>query len=476
MRDEIVFPDEMWRSRVASVPRPQCVNLVWFVLDKVYVVRFFNPGWLVMEAWMLAQPAGLNSTAQVSLHSRLHLMMQILKNLTRLKYLIKDAPYHSLDQMYGYLKLYVNSGFHKSHLKKKSLAEIRRDKLIRHLSESIPASSNKIGDASAYKNNRPLRVAFTINALKGVAGSEIWLSQMSKELHQRNIGCMIYTPNLGQQAEKIKLHGIYVTSTVADVIDFNPSLIHLQHASNKNIQKLINRLDNKKPIFNLIHGVAPTLELPYINDSRVIRYGAVSRLVAAKAAFLTCLSPGNINLLKNFFTQRTIPYNKIDIPRRAAIVSSKVSPRQFELYKAIFEELSIKLDVYGNKLSNEIWDYSVIANEYDFFLCTGKTAIDILGFGKPVILLEENLLGPAVVDENIRFLSNMNFALASPLVEAVELGGENILPALKQEIARLQSTDVVKTNNYLLENNSIDVVVNQLIGIYSAMLEPFQVR
>ena len=428
-----------------------------------------------MEAWILAQPAGLNSTARISLHSRLRLMMKILKNLTRLRYLIKDAPYHSLGQLYRYMQLYLNSGFHKSHLKKKSLAEIRRDKLIRRLSEGIPASSNKIGVPSARKGNIPLRVAFTINALKGIAGSEIWLSQMSKELHQRNIDCMIYTPNPGPQAEKIKRQGIHVTSNAAEVIGFNPGLIHLQHASNAKIQQLINWLDNQKPIFNLIHGVAPTLELPYINDSRVISYGAVSRLVAAKVAFLTGLSPGNINLLKNFFTQRTIPCNKVDVPRRAAIVSSKVSPRQFESYKAMFEELSINLDVYGNKLSNEIGDYSVIANDYDFFLCTGKTAIDILGFGKPVILLEENLLGPAVVDENIRFLSNMNFALASPLVEAVELGSENILPALKREIARLQSTDAVKTNNYLLENNSIDVIANQLTGIYSTMVETLQV-
>ena len=451
------------------------MNLLWFVLDGVYVVRFFNSGRPVMEAWILAQPAGLNSTARISLHSRLRLMMKILKNLTRLRYLIKDAPYHSLGQLYRYMQLYLNSGFHKSHLKKKSLAEIRRDKLIRRLSEGIPASSNKIGVPSARKGNIPLRVAFTINALKGIAGSEIWLSQMSKELHQRNIDCMIYTPNPGPQAERIKRRGIHVTSNAAEVIGFNPGLIHLQHASNAKIQQLINRLDNQKPIFNLIHGVAPTLELPYINDSRVISYGAVSRLVAAKVAFLTGLSPGNINLLKNFFTQRTIPCNKVDVPRRAAIVSSKVSPRQFESYKAMFEELSVKLDVYGNKLSNEIGDYSVIANDYDFFLCTGKTAIDILGFGKPVILLEENLLGPAVVDENIRFLSNMNFALASPLVEAVELGSENILPALKREIARLQSTDAVKTNNYLLENNSIDVIANQLTGIYSTMVETLQV-
>jgi hypothetical protein len=83
-----------------------------------------------------------------------------------------------------------------------------------------------------------------------------------------------------------------------------------------------------------------------------------------------------------------------------------------------------------------------------------------MGFGKPVILLEQNLLGPAVISENIKFLSDMNFALSSPLVDVVELDDGRALNILRDEINKLQKNEFHKNQRILLRENSLVTAVN----------------
>jgi hypothetical protein len=199
-------------------------------------------------------------------------------------------------------------------------------------------------------------------------------------------------------SERATSNRIAVTSNISEVLKFNPNLVHLHHASNKDIFKLIQNLDKRIPIFNLIHGVAPVLCHPFLDESRKVVYGAVSKLAVESTSFITGISVNKIYLLKNFSPPHNIVLTENSFDRgRVAIVSSKVKMSNAIKWSKLFKELSIDLDFYGNKSSNIVLDYSDITNQYDFFLCTGKTAIDIMGFGKPVMLLEENLLGPAVV-------------------------------------------------------------------------------
>jgi hypothetical protein len=390
----------------------------------------------------------------------------LLKKILSIKYFIKAAPLCSLSSLVSYFEIFILFGFYTGFLKKKSLVEVRQDKFINYLSKKLRNEAHPVECTFVINRKLGIKVLFTINAFEGIGGVEQWLYQMTSELKARGVEILIFTGITGMMSDKATAKGIPVTSTISEALEFKPDLIHLHHSSSRHISSLLKSIDKNIPIFNLVHGVAPTLCMPFIDKTRRIEYGAVSKLAVQYTSFLTRVSVNRIYLLKNFFTQKSISYAPGFTKQKAAIISSKVPEFYADKWSKLFQKLSIELDVYGNRRNNKIWDYSDVIAQYDFILCTGKTAIDIMGFGKPVILLEQNLLGPAVISENIKFLSDMNFSLASPLVDAVELDDGRALNILKDEINKLQKNEFYKNQKILLRENSLVTAVNQLIQIY----------
>lgn len=396
-------------------------------------------------------------------------MNKVFKKLIRVKYLLKDAPLKSVKDLKKFLYIYLSFGYHQNHLKRKSISEIRKDKLVVLLSKNLPHSSiNK--NLIDNNDNKNIKVLFTINALNGIGGTEMWLSQIIEKLQSSGLRSLIYTPIKGNLYESLLQKKYQLTDSISEALNYAPSVIHLQHHNNPQITKLINLFDNKTPIFNLSHGIAPILELPYINQSRRIEYGAVSHLVASKIAFLLKKDINQIHLTKNFFTQQHISsVNKITT-RNIAVVSTKTNKRSCDRLSTILKSLGYELSIYGDSPQSFIKDYRDVIDKHELFFATGKTAIDILGYGKKVLLFEGNLVGPAVLSSNVEFISNMNFALASPLVEAKDVFSENISAVIKEKIESLVNDDDTPRVDYLLKNNSIDVVSYQLIQIYNQLL------
>ena len=398
--------------------------------------------------------------------------MYLLAELRSFKYFIKGMPTQSLKEFLKYFETFFYFRFYGGYLKGKSLVQVRNNKFIRFLSKKILEHPDSIWGEYRRANDKNLRVVFTINAFKGIGGVEVWLYQMALELKKRGVKLLIYTKIIGAMSERATSTGIAVTSNISEVLKFKPNLVHLHHASNKDIFKLIQTLDKRIPIFNLIHGLVPVLCQPFLDESRKVAYGAVSKLAVESTSFITGISVNKIYLLKNFSPPQNIALTENSFDRgRAAIISSKVKMSYANKWSKLFKELSIDLDFYGNESSNMVLDYSDIINQYDFFLCTGKTAIDLMGFGKQVMLLEENLLGPAVVSGNFQFLSDMNFSLVNPLIDVIELDEMGILEKLKSNISRIKINNVEENNLTLFRENSLELATDHLISIYTSMIE-----
>ena len=139
-------------------------------------------------------------------------------------------PYKSPSRISKFLNRYVKSGYYPNYIKGKTLEEIRSDKFIRFLIENYVATHLKnIGTPDSFLPNierRSLKIAFTINKLIRIGGTENWLREISKELHHQNIELMIYTPSQGSISTELKLNGITVTSQSEDVFKFKPSYLH----------------------------------------------------------------------------------------------------------------------------------------------------------------------------------------------------------------------------------------------------------
>jgi hypothetical protein len=390
----------------------------------------------------------------------------MLKKIISFKYFLQDIPLKSLKDLKLFLWMYFTFGFHEKHLKRKNLSEIRKDKLIVHLSNNLPSLYTKKNLIESNYNDK-VKILFTVNALNGTGGTEMWLSQILEKLESIGLNTLVFTPIEGKLYQSLLQKEYALTSSITEAYNFAPSVIHLQHYNNPQIKKLINLFDDTTPIFNLSHGVAPTLELPYINEHRRIEYGAVSRLVAAKIAFLVKKNINQIHLTKNFFNQQYIPSNTKVRTGKYAVVSTKSGKKSTNRLSEILKELGHDLSVYGDSPERFITDYRQVIDKYDLFFATGKTALDILGYGKKVILFEDNMLGPAVLSSNLELLSNMNFALASPLIEAENIFNQNISTLIKQKLQSFTNDDEILRADYLLKNNSINAVSNELIQIYN---------
>jgi hypothetical protein len=244
--------------------------------------------------------------------------------------------------MVRYVNVFLKFGFHPNGLKGMSLIEIRKDRFIGHLSQNISIKSAHFLHNKNQVESRKIKILFTINSFRGIGGTEIWLLQMLNELSSRGMQCLVFTSHIGEVSTLVSDKSILVTSKISDVILFNPDLIHLQHANNKNISGMLSQLDRKIPIFNLVHGVVPTLELPYQHGGRHIVYGAVSCLSAEKVRFLVEKDKKEVHLIKNFFCQNEIPAPEVGLFLTAAVVSSKISSKQMYQWANLFKKIGIE--------------------------------------------------------------------------------------------------------------------------------------
>jgi hypothetical protein len=81
--------------------------------------------------------------------------------------------------------------------------------------------------------------------------------------------------------------------------------------------------------------------MPFIDKTRRIEYGAVSKLAVQYKSFLTRVSANRIYLLKNFFTQKSISYAPEFTKQKAAIISSTVPEFYADKWSKLFRKLSI---------------------------------------------------------------------------------------------------------------------------------------
>ena len=314
----------------------------------------------------------------------------------------------------------------------------------------------------------PQRLLLTNSTIGGRSGTEVWLYEMCRWLSSKGIDVLVFAPNLNNTNPQT-LSLVPHTSSVPEATRFKPDLIHLQHAGHHKIFNLLEHLESV-PIFNLLHGISDQIELPLHPKNSRILYGGVSRLICSKTAFLT---QQKTLLLKNF-TNRRATIKTPKPPLSAAIVSTKTTSKSIKRLKEIFSFHQNTVKVFGHNSGSFIWDYDspeTGLNNCDIALCSGKTVIDLLGMGLNIMLYEDELLGPVVTEKNYTFLSDMNFALASEAVPAV-----NIFSADSEIWVQTQLQKILKINTQNLadlrnQENTIEVVGKQLLLAYSTLMK-----
>jgi hypothetical protein len=389
--------------------------------------------------------------------------------IKKLRFMVKDFPLLKVSEWLPYIINLLRYGYHKNHIRHQSISDVREDRFIKHLSHILFEDGYLVDLQPLDREDRLHlnKVLITNSAIGGRSGTEVWIYEMYRWLKSNGLDVMVYAPHINHQNPET-LRGLKYTTCRSEAERFRPDIIHVQHAGNQDVLRLV-KLIKDVPIFNLLHGIADQIEAPMVDSKRMVVYGGVSRLICRKLSFLT---RKKVILLKNF-TDNALDFRQIVKPRRAVIVSTKISHGARSRLENLFGEFGISIDAFGHDSKSFIWGYESTKESlraYDFALCTGKTVIDMLGLGVNVMLSEGGVIGELVTAENYDHLSDMNFALASNAVPAVEAFSGNAQNWVKNQLKKMAEINIDCIQAKRGEENSIDLIGRKLLSVYSSLM------
>jgi len=390
--------------------------------------------------------------------------------LRKLKFAFKDFPLREVGNWYPYVNNYLRYGFHKNHIRQQSIAQIRSDRFVRYLTEKLAHAGTELSEQETGDERErylPKRILLTNSTIGGRSGTEVWVYEMVHWLEAQGAEVLVYAPNLNHKNPD-SLNSVRHTTSQKEALDFAPDLVHAQHAGHRQVGRLLDKM-KAYPTFNMIHGIADQLELPIRpGKHRRLCYGGASLLICAKASFITGTETA---LLKNF-AESINDFRPARQPRKAMTISTKIGQETRDRLEELLRQQNIAYSGFGHSPSTFIWDYDEAAemlSAYDVVLCTGKTAIDFLGRGFHVMLCEGPLLGPIVTDKNYRLLSDMNFALASSLIPAVNIFSDEASTWLKDQMDQIPDIDTRRLQQMRDSENTLNRVGQHLLEIYASL-------
>ena len=251
-----------------------------------------------------------------------------------------------------------------------------------------------------------LRVCLTNHALDNYAGSELWTSDVAKFMVGQGIPVLAYSSVLGNVSDAMIAAGVRATSSIEDVIDFAPTILHVNHF--RAAEELIGRLNGSAAVINMIHGLLPRPGMP--GYAGVDCYACASIASKAKTHRLTGVPWDAIELHPNFFDEER--FRAVRNPGhsgKALLFSSKTPPDHRERLRRILAPLGFFLDHigYGAQSTSEP---EKLLPRYEVVFATGRSAIEAVASGCRVILWDCGIVGPIVVSANFWACVLSNFS------------------------------------------------------------------
>ena len=268
-----------------------------------------------------------------------------------------------------------------------------------------------IGQSPARTNWR-LKIALSNHGLQNRGGSELWTADIADFLVRHGAEIIVYAPVLQDVAKSITATtGAPVTSSIADVQDFSPDILHVQHFSA--VKPLVDALrPSPTKVVNMCHGLLPRLELPQPDAQN---YCAVSLAIKTMVCLMTDSPWQSVPVLPNFFDERRyLGEHREKRQPRALLFSRRATPRQIATLRDSFAAAGLPLDFAG--LKGEVERPEDILPRYEVVLAVGRSAVEALASGCRVILWDQGVIGPAVSASNFWQCVALNFALPSRLL------------------------------------------------------------
>lgn len=304
-----------------------------------------------------------------------------------------------------------------------------------------------------------MRVVLTNIALDGFSGSELWTAEIARFLRSAGVEVIVFSNKLGKIAKRISDGGIAVTSSIEEIAEFSPTLLHVNHY--EAVCELVTRLAGRTRIINMIHGLLPRPGLP--GYSHVDRYCSASIASKAKVHALTGAPWADIDILPNFFDEDR--FKSIGNPARidkSLIFSSHTEPQHRDRLQ---QATRIEFDHIGNGATPtdepERW-----LPQFDVVFAVGRSAIEALASGAHVVLWDAGICGPAVTPDNFWQCVTANFALAANVLPWHFINHDGAGEWATTEVSKISAARRIETTRLARTYLPLSIAGRRLLEVY----------
>ena len=340
-----------------------------------------------------------------------------------------------------------------------------------HATEELDRLKRRLvkDDKSEPDSNRPHpRILLANHSLSLAAGTEHWVRDIASFLHRRGVPILVYSNRLGTVADQIATSGVRVTSSIEEVRQFAPQIVHLHHA--RQMRPLVESLQGgDQKIINMLHGVLPRLEVPQL--SGVDQYLSVSIATKAHVCLLSGRSWEGVGIIPNFFDERRFVADGTTSKHKRALLFARIAERnQVSELQRLLHELGYELDWRGSQDGTTFREPEEELKRYDLVFASGRSAIEALACRGRVIVWQDGMIGPAVTPANLWSCVLGNFALFSSLVPSQSEDDHAAAEWLSQQLSLLGDEQAAAITHEVRTHLSLTNIGNLLLAVYDETL------
>jgi hypothetical protein len=319
--------------------------------------------------------------------------------------------------------------------------------------------------SSLAPGTRTLQILITNNRLARRTGTEIYARDLALSLAGRGHSPVLYSPVLGELAREVRLSTIPIVDDLA-LVGKAPDVIHGHHHM-ETMTALLRFPD--VPAIWVCHDWYRDSDAPP-RFPRIRRYVAIDETCRDRLVLEHGIADEQVRLLSNwvdlkrFAARGPLP----ERPRRALVFSNYAEENA--LLGAVREacrRAGLQLDVMGEGTRSGSASPEQVLPQYDLVFAKGRSAVEALAVGTPVILYCMRHAGPMVRSAEIERLLPLNFGIRAM---TPPLPPDALSAALEKEIARYDPADTAEASRRVRLAADRETAIDRLVALYQEVI------
>jgi hypothetical protein len=308
----------------------------------------------------------------------------------------------------------------------------------------------------------PLRILLTNRILAHRTGTELYVRDVAIGLLQRGHLPVVYSPRLGAVAEELRRHTIPIVDDPAKITEA-PDVIHGHHGLETMTALMA---FPGVPALSVCHSWQGWADEP-IAFPRIRRYVAVDDTCRHRLVSEHGVAPERVEVALNAVDlQRFCPRPPLPARPTRALIFGNGAAESAAHVKAIREACSqagVTVQIAGYKADAILDHPEERLGSYDLVFAKARAALEAAAVGTAVVLCDSAGAGPMLTTNNVAVLRRLNFGIRA-------LRGEPTVAAMRAAIAAYDAADATAVSAQLRATAGLDLLVDQLIGIYGDVI------